>query len=279
MTNPDIPIIETNHNAFALNDRAANYGDGVFTTMRVREGKIALRDYHIRRLVHDCSVLGMAVTQADITRWLNAALEHRAEGVLKLHVSAGEGGRGYQRPEQVIPIARCSWYDYPSHYTQLKQYGANVGVSQIQLGKLPLLARLKHINRLEQVMVKSQITKPLDDVIVCDEDQCVVEASAGNIFWFRDGIWFTPCLTLSGVAGVMRAFLIERMKSQAIPLQIGRFHISQCVNASAMMITNALLETLAVRQIATSGDVVTLQTRTVDALWNGVAEAYANSYA
>ena len=59
---------------FALNDRLANYGDGTFTTMRVSEGKVALLNRHIDRLVNDSQALGLTVNAGAIRQVIAAAL-------------------------------------------------------------------------------------------------------------------------------------------------------------------------------------------------------------
>lgn len=47
--------------AIALNDRALNYGDGVFTTMCVSQGKVELLSFHLARLNHDAKALAISL--------------------------------------------------------------------------------------------------------------------------------------------------------------------------------------------------------------------------
>ena len=77
-------------------DRAFNYGDGIFTTTHVQHGKIQLFDFHLSRLAHDASVLNIALDIKALSDAMvkTAKAESRQSFVLKVHVSAGEGGRG-----------------------------------------------------------------------------------------------------------------------------------------------------------------------------------------
>ena len=166
-------------------DRAFQYGDGMFTTMHVACGRVALWSLHKQRLQNDCARLGLTLDLASLTEQVHAAAEKLADGVLKVHISSGCGGRGYQRPAGQSAVWRLSDFSVPAQYACWQKQGIAADISPVTLGLQPLLAGIKHINRLEQVLVKEQIT--LDDAIVCDMQGYVTEASASNVFWYADG--------------------------------------------------------------------------------------------
>lgn len=73
-----------------------------------------------------------------------------------------------------------------------------MGVSLIGLGVNPLLAGLKHNNRLEQVLIKQDIEQQMvDDCIVLDCHGHIVEMCAANIFGFVNNVF--SLLSLSKV--------------------------------------------------------------------------------
>ena len=53
-------------------------------------------------------------------------------------------------------------------------------------------------------------TQPFDDSVVLDINQNVIETSASNLFWVKNDILYTANLSQSGVAGIMRAYILER---------------------------------------------------------------------
>lgn len=112
----------------------------------------------------------------------------------------------------------------------------------MKLGKQPLLAGIKHLNRLEQVLIKRELLdQDLDDLLVVDTDDTVIESSAANVYWFsnRTG-WHTPSVDEAGVAGVMREAMLTFMQKHRIHLQIGHFSVENVLAADAAVICNSL---------------------------------------
>ncbi|MEC8373660.1 MAG: aminotransferase class IV, partial [Pseudomonadota bacterium] len=133
--------------------------------------------------------------------------EHQDNGqyVLKVHISGGKAGRGYARDQSQPSLVRLSVHAYPKHYDAMRQRGINAISANTALAIQPVLAGIKHMNRLEQVLIKREVEEAgADDAIVCDTNENLIEASAGNLFFFANGAWYTPSLKGSGVNGVVR---------------------------------------------------------------------------
>lgn len=224
---------------FALNDRLANYGDGVFTTMHVSNGKVGLLSRHLTRLVNDAAALGLMVEKSSLEQVIKKALSAQQNGVLKLLVGSGQGGRGYARPESPTLSVAVSWHSVPDVYDTWRRDGISLGLSPIKLAVQPLLAGLKHANRLEQVLIKRAMQgMDCNDCVVTDNNSTIIEASAANLFWFKKGTWFTPAVSNAGVNGVMRQFLLDHCQS----IEVGEYHLRNLYDADAVMLTNALMQ-------------------------------------
>ncbi|MCW8092017.1 aminodeoxychorismate lyase [Alteromonas sp. ASW11-130] len=235
---------------FTINDRASNYGDGIFTTMLVENGAIALFERHISRLLMDSERLSICVDEQLLRNAIAHEVQVGKSGVLKLLISSGEGGRGYTRDKNKHPKLYFSWHDVPDRYASWQRKGVDIGVSHVQLARQPLLAGCKHLNRLEQVMIKQSLAaSPFDDVVVCDSDEMVVEASAANIFWFSTGSWYTPSVESSGVAGVMRGFMLDYFAQHTRSVSICQLPISKIIDAEAVFICNALMKLVPVNKL------------------------------
>ncbi|WOI36021.1 aminodeoxychorismate lyase [Alteromonas sp. CI.11.F.A3] len=254
--------------AIALNDRALNYGDGVFTTMCVSHGKAELLSFHLARLNHDAKALAIsldmtALKQAidEYINTLTASLEHPSiKKVMKIHVSSGEGGRGYARDAQAPAIVRFSSHTYPTHYAELQTTGLSVICAKTPLAIQPLLGGIKHMNRLEQVLVKREvIAANADDALVFDTQGHLIEASAGNVFFQTDSGWHTPKVNNCGVNGVVRQCLLSVLKpssskdsdisSNALVVNEGEYTLADVANAKALVITNALMGVMPVNNV------------------------------
>jgi 4-amino-4-deoxychorismate lyase len=227
----------------AIADRGFQYGDGCFTTMAFRNGCFELFNPHIKRLKLACKTLHI-----DFDKW--AELEHCivesikpfVDCVIKVIITRGEGGRGYSPDGAVNPNYIITHHTIPQYYTSWQTKGIKLTVSPIQLACQPLLAGIKHLNRLEQVLIKQSLAQTdYLDAVVCDFQQKIIESSVGNIFWYKDNVWYTPDLTESGVEGVMRNHVLAIMREKNLRCQVVKQDISVLFSAQELFICNSLM--------------------------------------
>ncbi|MDC8831266.1 aminodeoxychorismate lyase [Alteromonas gilva] len=263
---------------FALNDRLANYGDGVFSTMSVIGGRVALFERHIARLHHDAAKLGLTVSGGALRSLLrNTLAAHRdtTNAVLKCLLGAGVGGRGYARAEAAAPCVALSWHQVPSFYNAWQHQGIHLGTVEVNLAQQPLLAGLKHANRLEQVLIKRALAQTtFDDCVVTDTAGNVIEASAANLFWLDNGKWHTPALQYAGVNGVMRQFILDQLPA----VEVGQYGHDAVYRADAAFVCNALMQIVPVRQFSLENHTVQYSLTPVVQLRQSLAAAYEREY-
>lgn len=242
-------------------DRAFNYGDGVFTTLCIENSQPQLLSFHINRLIYDASAIGITLDETALEQAIvdfatkqvlnNVSTQSKCtKQVLKVHVSAGIGGRGYARDDENVPQVRFSFHPYPVHYAALAEQGMALICAETALAIQPLLAGVKHMNRLEQVLIKREIkASGADDAIVCDTQDHVVESSIGNVFFYANGTWYTPSLKGSGVNGVVRQCLIQALLNDNQALNVGEYELSALAKAECVVVTNALMGVMPVNAI------------------------------
>lgn len=227
----------------SVSDRSFQYGDGCFTTILTRDGKLQLWVQHVKRMEQALQVLRIAPVDWNALR---DDIESRAlpdsQAGIKLHVSRGEGGRGYSCKVNHGPFVTVSCFEYPKKYDQLRQNGVELTVSDVVLGHSPLLAGLKHNNRLEQILAKSNVEDAgYMDGIVLDLGANVIETTMANLFWVKSQHVFTPDLSLAGVSGVMREQVLEAMNSLGYTVTIGQFSLETLLEADEVFVTNCIL--------------------------------------
>lgn len=236
-------------------DRAIQYGDGCFTTMVFKEGHIEFFDAHIERLKLACSRLSIQFNKwQELKSHALASAKNGGEpfteSVIKIIISRGLGGRGYSTLGVGEPNYFITLHPIPLHYRDWQIQGISLTVSAIQLAKQPLLAGIKHLNRLEQVLVKQDIQQlNVDDAIVCDTDQHVIETSVGNVFWRRDNQWFTAELSGSGVEGVMRNQILEKMKVLGTNSHVVKQKVADLMEAEEMFVCNSLMRIVPINEL------------------------------
>ncbi|ASP49594.1 aminodeoxychorismate lyase [Cognaticolwellia beringensis] len=225
--------------SISIDDRGLAYGDGCFTTALIINGEVAMLDQHLNRLVKQSQQLGLPAFNLPA---LEATIKNISGtiniGIVKVIITCGSGGRGYSRLGAEQAKAIVSVHDYPTHYPQWQKHGISVGISEQKLGINPMLAGLKHLNRLEQVMLRAELDKrPEDDLLVSDVNGNVIECCSANVFWLDEGQWHTPLLTTAGVAGLMR----DKILLNNPRIEPANYQLSQLGNIDAMFISNAIL--------------------------------------
>lgn len=226
-----------------ITDRAFQYGDGCFTTMAFRNNCLEFFDAHISRLKLACKTLYI-----DFDKWsilencIVDSLKATSNCVVKVIITRGTGGRGYCPEGAVNPSFIITHHTIPAHYTSWQAKGVKLTISPIRLASQPLLAGIKHLNRLEQVLVKQALVQTgYDDAVVCDTRQKIIETSTGNLFWYKDNVWFTADHTESGVEGVMRNQILAVMKEQGLEYRVVKQDISALFDAQQIFVCNSLM--------------------------------------
>ncbi|WP_448564289.1 aminodeoxychorismate lyase [Thalassotalea ganghwensis] len=227
-------------------DRGLAYGDGFFTTAKISQGVVLLIDAHVARLKHASEVLGISPIDFDrLTAYLSNLAKNYDSGVLKVLVTAGVGGRGYGRSQESTPTIIVSIHDIPAHYQSWQKEGIKAGLANMRLGLNPALSGLKHLNRLEQVLIRAELDRSeYDELIVANISGEVIEATSANLFLQIDNQWFTADVSQSGVNGIVRQFLL----SQDNAIKVANTTIEQLKQADAMFITNAILGLVPIRE-------------------------------
>lgn len=237
-------------------DRAIQFGDGCFTTALIVQGSIVLPEQHIQRLREACQRL--AITEPD---WKQLADEMRqladsrhdytmsnGNAVLKVIISRGSGSRGYNPSDCQQTRRILALLPYPSHYHDWREQGVRLELSTVRLGRNPLLAGIKHLNRLEQVLISQRLTDNAEEALVLDCDGMLVECCAANLFWRTGKTVYTPQLEQCGVKGIMRQHIIHVLERHGWTVEQVCQPLTALQQASEMVICNALMPVLPVRQ-------------------------------
>jgi 4-amino-4-deoxychorismate lyase len=237
--------------ALSLKDRGLAYGDGLFETIAVHGGQPILLDRHLTRLAEGCSRLAIA---ADIERVRSELLAYAAamgEGVLKLILTRGDGLRGYA-PDPAAQGRRILQGNPPAAYPAMHgEQGVRLFPCVTRLSNQPLLAGLKHLNRLEQVLARTEWHDGEHaEGLMLDQAGRVIEGVFSNLFLVRDGVLITPDLKRCGVAGVMRAEILFQAESLAIPIQITDISLEQLQWADEVFMCNSVYGVWPVRAYA-----------------------------
>ena len=224
-------------------DRGLQYGDGLFETMRVHDGRIALLSHHLDRLLLGCRRLripapGRRVLQREILR----AAADRPEAVLKLIVTRGIGERGYRAPQPCHPSRLVICDDLSLHRAGDSGKAVRVRLCRTRLSDNIALAGLKTLNRLDSVLARNEWRDPrISEGLMLDRDGHIVCGTMSNVFAGRNGRFVTPVLDRCGVAGVMRRWVLDAAQQQRMNIREGHLSIAHLLRADEIFLTNAVV--------------------------------------
>lgn len=228
-------------------DRAFHFGDGLFETLAVSQGVPCLWNRHYQRLADGCVRLGLqapdeALLRSEVDRLCNDPSHDQPLAILKIVLSAGPLRRGYARDPEVPPTRWLSLSPWPAqpHYID-RHAPLELQWCETRLGDQPMLAGLKHLNRLEQVMARSELRPTAQEGIVCDLRGNVVEGTASNLFLrFAEG-YVTPELSCCGIAGVVRQLVIDGLRELGIVVDQAVVSRERLLQADAVYLCSSLL--------------------------------------
>jgi 4-amino-4-deoxychorismate lyase len=239
-----------------VTDRGLQYGDGLFETLEIWQGHPLFWQAHLSRLLEGCSRLHIQDVSIDIltaeVKLACANVENfDSRCVLKLIITRGSGGRGYRQPDTVQPTRIISLHPYPYYSADYQTEGIIARFCQTRLGLNSTLAGIKHLNRLEQVMARTEWDGTnIQEGLMLDSNGHVVEGTMSNVFYIQQGVVYTPDISQAGVAGIIRGIVIALAQAQGIPLIIKQLVSKEILLAAdEVFVTNSIIGIWPVRQL------------------------------
>jgi 4-amino-4-deoxychorismate lyase len=230
--------------ALPLPDRGLDFGDGLFETLLVRQGVPLFLPLHMERLAAGVDLLSFP----DCIDAAKAQLRHSAArlsdlnwAAMRLTLTRGSAPRGYAAPLEAMPRIVITAAGLAADRSQ-QAAPLHLGWADLRWSSQPHLAGIKHLNRLEQVLVANQARDShWDDAVVLDQQGNVCSLSAGNLFLLESGRLLTPSLETCGIAGTRRRLVLEQL-APALGVAVEQAHISpeQLLEADAVICCNSI---------------------------------------
>lgn len=249
-------------------DRGLGYGDGLFETIRFAGATPPLWARHMQRLAEGCRRLGMPPPDAEVL--LAEAREVSLElvdAVVRITLTRGLGARGYRPPARPDPTRIVAAFAPPAINPAERIEGVRARVCATRLAAQPLLAGLKHLNRLEQVLAQAEWDAPaIAEGLMCDAEGLVICATAANLFMVADGAIATPALDRCGVAGVARAEILAIRPH----ISLRSIRLTELREADELFLSSSVRGILPVRELDGHVYAVGPVTRALQAHWRAL---------
>lgn len=226
-----------------VNDRGLQYGDGLFETMAVHNGKLALWESHWQRLSLGCEKLSITCPNKEILEKeisLLCETNNEPRFVIKLIVTRGEGQRGYRFTDEQNVTRILSSHTWPAYSEKYKTEGVDARYCETSLSENEKLAGIKHLNRLEQVLARNEWADEFQEGLMLTTKGYVVDGTMSNLFVVLDNTIFTPDLSKCGVSGVMRKAVINVAKELRFSVFEKNLTKADVEMADELFLTNSL---------------------------------------
>jgi 4-amino-4-deoxychorismate lyase len=230
-----------------LPDRGLDYGDGLFETLLLRDGSIVLPELHWQRLARGLDRLGFPDCSARVHAACAGALRACTDAglpwaSLRVTVTRGGGPRGYVPPGAPRPRVVASVHPVARNPRTMLD-PARLGVAAIAWSTQPVLAGIKHLNRLEQVLAAAEVrSSGWDEALMLDQDGEAISVTTGNLFAVSAGVLLTPPLRRCGIAGTRRARLLASWAPAiGVPAQERALSVAELRDAEEVFYCNSLV--------------------------------------
>ena len=226
-------------------DRSYRYGDGVFETIRVWKGKILLEELHFERLMESMATIKINVPKLYTQERLkNEIIELCGrnkcdeDARVRLSISRGHGGL-YDNAGNFHYLIECS--PLPGTTGRLNENGLVIDVFPHARKSIDIFSNLKSSSYLPYAMAALYAKEnKLNDCLLLNSHDRICDATIANIFWVKSETVFTPPLREGCVAGVMRRYLMEKMRASGQTILEEELETGNLENADEVFLTNAI---------------------------------------
>lgn len=217
-------------------NRASLFGDGVFETMVYIHGKIRFGKEHQERLNLGLETLKINHSSLNVQKlefFINKSVTEK--DVLRVRWNVYRAGLGKYLPQNHQSL-NLLLLEVPSPSTKIKK--KSYISRNITLPSSPW-SHCKTLNGLTYVMANMEREeKKMDEVILLSQEGFIAEAGIANIFWIKDGVYYTPSLSCNCIAGVSRRKIIETLKNKGLSLEEGKYKPSEIFGADQIFTSN-----------------------------------------
>ena len=239
-------LISSQTYALKSGNRGHLYGDGLFETIRVVNGRAINLENHYKRLLEGMAVLKMNMpakfTQEFLNNQLIELLEQNninAGGRIRLSVDRKPGGAFLPRTNEIDYFIEA--WPLPHNEFIINEAGYVIDLYEDIKKTVTVLSNYKTKNCLIYIMSKlAAKEKGVDDLFIQNDKMGIIEGSSANLFVVSNGVLYTPSLDLGCLGGTMRMQIINLALANNIKVYECNITPQNLLVADEVFLTNAI---------------------------------------
>lgn len=238
-------IVEEDDKIFTIANRGFKYGDGLFETMRVSNGKLNFADLHADRLQ-----LGMKTLKLEGYSNFDAYfLKEKVEEICKRNKIAKNArvrfnvfrdSDGLYTPAQNKSAYTLEAFQLDTAQYEINGKGLIMDVYEDIRKPVNKLSNIKTCNALPYIMAgiyKQQMR--LDEAFILNQEGFLCETISANVFLVYRGQIYTPALSEGCIAGVMRNVVMQLAQENELNMIEAQINPEILDEVEEVFITNA----------------------------------------
>lgn len=234
----DQPVLKAGNRAF-------KFGDGLFESMRMRNGKLQFAEQHADRLRAGMKAIkmdGYVLFDEYFLRQKTNELfkKNKLNGDVRFRLAVYRDGEGLYSPQNNKPGYLLQSQALNLNYYEVNKKGLIVGIYDELTKPINKLSNYKTNNALLYVMAGLfQKQHRLDEAMILNQNGFLCESTSSNVFVVYQKQIYTPALSEGCVAGVMRSVVLQLAKMNDIPLIEAQISPEILKEAEEVFVTNA----------------------------------------
>jgi len=233
-------IIKQSNFALELENRAFRYGDGLFESIRMFDGKLPFWKYHWKRLSKGIQYLKFEKTEFPdfYFKEINKLCGDKGNWRIRLSLFRKDGG--FYAPKTSKTNFLIEALPLDSNEFTLNKKGLNIDICDAVTLPIHPVFQLKTNNSLPYVIASIFIKKSLlDDCILLNQKGQIAEASSSNIFILKNKILHAPKLNSGCKDGTMRKVIFKLAPDLNLEIKKKNFLPADLKGADEIWLSNA----------------------------------------
>lgn len=231
---------------FTIKNRGFRYGDALFESIRVVNGKACFLEAHFKRLKKGMDVLKMKpggnISFKDLKEQIEKLLEkNQLKKGGRIRLTVFRSADGLYAPKNQTKSYVIEAKPFNDNQYVLNEKGLIIDTYNEYRRCRNALSQIKTTNSIPNVLAGIyQTDNDLDECIMLNDLGRITEAISSNIFLYKNHNIYTPSLDEGCMDGVMRKQILSIAKDMNINIFEGMLNGSMLLQADEMFLTNAI---------------------------------------
>lgn len=227
-------------------NRAYIYGDGLFESIRVVNGRPINMQNHIMRMKEGMKILRMVCPPNFTLDFIESEIQtlidqNKIEKGGRVRFSVDRKAGGFFMPHNNDIEYFIEAYSLPNNKFMLNEAGYKIDQFEDMKKQINLLSTFKTKNGLIYIMAKLRARElGLDDLLIQNDRMGIIEGGSANLFVVSNGVLYTPGLDSGCLGGTMRMQIINLALANNIKVYECNISPQNLLVADEVFLTNAI---------------------------------------